>query len=89
MAFSSRHEGIAVYLARLLRPIWKLNVSKAEYVSYLPLQRSLTPKYSAKTPAQQVSNVPEATLVSVQLELSKLLAFMHKFASQPLSSKAR
>lgn len=37
--FSGRHEGLAFNFARLIRPIWKLNITRAAYAT-LPLARS-------------------------------------------------
>lgn len=60
MFFSGRHEGLAIFLARLLRPIWSQKITVNLGVG------------------KQVSNVPEATLVSVQRELAALKAFLEK-----------
>ncbi|CED85089.1 Nuclear pore complex, Nup155 component (D Nup154, sc Nup157/Nup170) [Phaffia rhodozyma] len=62
--FSGRHEGLAIYFSRLIRPLWRDKVTR------------LSP--SPTSPNRQISNVAESTLVSVQRNMSALKAFIDR-----------
>ncbi|SGY61158.1 BQ5605_C007g04532 [Microbotryum silenes-dioicae] len=64
--FSGKHEGLAFYLARLLRPIWSAKVTRT-----LPGASS-----PAGSSPRQVSNVPESVLTQVQRDLVSLRTFI-------------
>ncbi|KAM0752957.1 nucleoporin-domain-containing protein [Meredithblackwellia eburnea MCA 4105] len=60
--FSGRHEGLAFYLARLIRPIWREKITR--------------PAPTADDKSRQTTNVSEATLTAVQRDLVSLRAFV-------------
>ena len=62
--FSGRHEGLAIYFARLVRPIWR---EKITVMAPVPTN-----------PKRQISNVAEKTLVSVQRDLTSLKTFIDR-----------
>ncbi|SCV71463.1 BQ2448_3051 [Microbotryum intermedium] len=66
--FSGKHEGLAFYLARLLRPLWSAKVTKA-----VPGGASSS---TAGASPRQVSNVPENILTQVQRDLASLRTFI-------------
>ncbi|TIB67852.1 nucleoporin-domain-containing protein [Wallemia mellicola] len=60
--FSGRHNGLALYLSRLLRPIWKEKVTK------------LSP--ANNNARRQVSNISDSLLTSVQRNIADLQVFL-------------
>jgi nuclear pore complex protein Nup155 len=66
--FSGRHEGLSIYLSRLLRPIWREKVSRLQS----------TPM----SPNTQISNAPESVLTSVQRDLNSLKTFIDRYVDQ-------
>lgn len=61
-SFSGRHDGLALYFARVVRPIWKQKVAK--------------PSPTHADQSRQDTNVPEGTLITVQQDLSALKGFL-------------
>ena len=72
MMFSGRHEALAYYLARLMRPLWRVKITK--------------PAPTPTSPKRQVANVADSTLIRLQRDLSALRTFVEKCASLSRSS---
>ncbi|CEQ42380.1 SPOSA6832_04172, partial [Sporobolomyces salmonicolor] len=76
--FSGRHEGLAFYFARLIRPIWKQKITR--------------PSPSPSEPARQGTNVPDVVLSAVQRDLIALRSFVEQehllFTHVPDSSRS-
>ncbi|KAL7409572.1 Non-repetitive/WGA-negative nucleoporin C-terminal-domain-containing protein [Mrakia frigida] len=62
--FSGKHEGLAIYFSRLVRPIWNQKITKS---SPIPTN-----------PSRQISNLPDQTLKSVLRDLSSLKNFIER-----------
>ncbi|GAA5938722.1 uncharacterized protein JCM15063_004847 [Sporobolomyces koalae] len=62
--FSGRHEGLALYFARVIRPIWKMKITR--------------PAPSAADPGRQTSYLPDSVLSSVQHDLMSLRTFIEQ-----------
>ncbi|GAA5897035.1 uncharacterized protein JCM6883_006558 [Sporobolomyces salmoneus] len=75
--FSGRHEGLAFYFARIVRPIWKMRITR--------------PAPSPTDPNRQTSYLPDSILSSVQKDLMSLRSFIEQeqnlFTSLPDSSR--
>jgi nuclear pore complex protein Nup155 len=63
---SSRHEGLAMYMGRLVRSIWKASVIT-----------QVVPK-NTSTPTQINTTIPLAKLIAIQEDLTKLATFLEK-----------
>ncbi|GAA5859313.1 hypothetical protein JCM1840_004558 [Sporobolomyces johnsonii] len=76
--FSGRHEGLAFYFARLIRPIWKQKITR--------------PSPSPSDPSRQGTNVPDVVLSAVQRDLIALRSFVEQehllFTHVPDSSRS-
>ncbi|GAA5951998.1 hypothetical protein JCM3765_005163 [Sporobolomyces pararoseus] len=75
--FSGRHEGLAFYFARIVRPIWKMKITR--------------PAPSPTDPGRQTSFLPDSVLSSVQHDLMSLRSFIEQehnlFTNLPDSSR--
>ncbi|GAA5897181.1 hypothetical protein JCM5296_002246 [Sporobolomyces johnsonii] len=75
--FSGRHEGLAFYFVRLIRPIWK---------------QITRPSPSTSDPSRQGTNVPDVVLSAVQRDLIALRSFVEQehllFTHVPDSSRS-
>ncbi|GAA5897156.1 hypothetical protein JCM5296_002241 [Sporobolomyces johnsonii] len=76
--FSGRHEGLAFYFARLIRPIWKQKITR--------------PSPSPSDSSRQGTNVPDVVLSAVQRDLIALRSFVEQehllFTHVPDSSRS-
>lgn len=62
--FSGRHEGLAFYFARIIRPIWKMKITR--------------PAPSPTNPGRQTSFLPDTVLSAVQHDLMSLRTFIEQ-----------
>ncbi|GAA6061215.1 hypothetical protein JCM10212_001536 [Sporobolomyces blumeae] len=76
--FSGRHEGLAFYFARVVRPIWKMKITR--------------PAPSPTNPTGQASYLPDSVLSAVQRDLISLRSFVEQehalFTHLPDSSRS-
>lgn len=64
--FSGRHEGLAFYFARVVRPIWKMKITRSAP--------------SPADPNRQTSLLPDSVLSAVQHDLMSLRSFVEQCA---------